>query len=316
MLTAFSIREGRLQQHYVARQEELDESVIWVDLMQPTPEERSWVEKSYTQALPTPDELSEIEASARCYEDEDGLHVHAYFLQDSEQQPHNVTVAFTLKDGRLFTLHDEDILSFRVFRMRARRQPGYAVDAPSILQGLFEVKVERLADTLEQMHTELEAISGLVFSQGTKKDLGMVLQRMGAIEDLNGKTRLSMMDKQRVLSYLLRRGTLSGDHVSSLREILNDLKSLIVHSTFLFEKTSFLLNSTMGLINIEQNQIIKIFSIVAVIFLPPTLVASIYGMNFHWMPELSWKLGYPFALALIIAAAYAPYWIFKRKGWL
>jgi magnesium transporter len=314
MLNAFAVHDGRLEQTRVERAEDLSGEVLWVDLESPTQEERAWVEGFYAQHLPTPEEMAEIEASARFYEDEDGLHVHSYFLHDFGDRPRNITVAFTLHQGRLFTLHEMDLFTFRVYRMRARRQ-SLARDAMSVMLGLFEVKVERLADVLEQLYAQLEKLSEVVFGP-VGDDMEKVLSGLASSEDINGKARLSLMDKQRVLSFLLRTNTLGREQVEASREILNDIKSLMSHSEFLFEKVDFLMQAAMGIINIEQNKIIKIFSIAAVVLLPPTLIASIYGMNFRFMPELSTAWGYPAALVLMVVSAILPYWYFKRKGWL
>ena len=315
MITTFVLHEGRLEQRQISGVDELDPQALWVDVVQPTEDELAWVQRVYKQALPTTDEVAEIEASARFYQDEDGLHIHSYFLHDFEDRARNITVAFTLNQGRLFTLHDEDLLTFRVYRMRARRQTGLADDAMTIMLNLFETKVERLADTLERLQADLEVLSQTVFSTA-EKDMGAVFTRIAASENLNGTARLSMMDKQRTLSFLLRRGDFSAVQTQQLREILKDIESLIAHSAFLYEKVNLLMDAGMGMINIEQNKIIKIFSIAAVVFLPPTLVASIYGMNFRLMPELNWEWGYPMAIVLMLLFGAAPYWYFKRKGWL
>lgn len=314
MLIAFSLREGRLQQFNITNQGELPRDALWIDIIDPNSDERRWVQDIYQQLLPVRDELLEIEASARYYEDENGLHLHSYFLQDHPGLSHNTTVSFTVHNGRLFTFHYEDVGAFRAFRTRLRRQ-GYEWDALAILLELFDTKVERLADLLEHLYAELETVSQEVLIR-EENDMQKILSVLAKHEDLNGKIRLSLMDKQRVLAFLLRSRALNPTHTQHLREILRDIQSLLAHSAFLFEKVDFLMEAARGFINIEQNQIIKIFSIAAVVFLPPTLIASIYGMNFNLMPELNWSLGYPFAISLMIASGVAPYWYFKRKGWL
>jgi magnesium transporter len=314
MLTAFAIIDNRLSQVQIRGAEDLGPEIIWIDLTDPDEEERRWVEESYQQQLPTIEEMQEIEATARFYEDEDGLHIHSYFMHDSEERPHNITVAFTLNKGRLFTVHEEDLVTFRMYRMRARREPGLAREATSILLTLFETKVERLADVLEQVYAALETVSQHVLKHGEQQS-EETLARLATQEDINGKARLSLLDKQRVLSFLLRSGQLNQEQTLVLREILRDIESLMTHTSFLFEKVNFLMDAVLGFINIEQNQIIKIFSIAAVVFLPPTLIASIYGMNLD-IPELHWSFGYPWALGLMVISAYLPYWYFKRKGWL
>lgn len=314
MLTAFAIIDNRLSQVQIHGPDDLVSEIIWIDLTDPDEEERRWVMERYRQQLPTTEEMQEIEATARFYEDEDGLHIHSYFMHDSEERPHNITVAFTLNNGRLFTVHEEDLVTFRMYRMRARREPGLAREATSILLTLFETKVERLADVLEEVYTELETVSQnvLVGTHSSEETLAQLATQ----EDVNGKARLSLMDKQRVLSFLLRSGRLNDDQTLVLREILRDIDSLMTHTSFLFEKVNFLMDAVLGFINIEQNQIIKTFSVAAVVFLPPTLIASLYGMNFDLMPELHWSFGYPWALGLMVLSAYLPYWYFKRKGWL
>ncbi len=315
MLTAFTLQGGRLAQIPADAASLERDDVLWVDLVDPTPEERARVEAFYRQPLPAPDEVEEIEATARFYEDADGLHIHSFFLHEAEGRPRNTTVAFTLREGRLFTLHDRDIPAFRLFRLRARREVGLARDALSILIALFEIKVEDLADTMEQVHTGLEKISREVLEE-SEVDLEDAIDELARHEDLNGKVRLCLMDTRRALNFLLRRRRLDEELAERAREVLRDIDSLLPHNTFLFEKVNFLMDAALGFINIEQNQIIKTFSIAAVVFLPPTLIASVYGMNFHHMPELSWRFGYPLALGLMVLSGVAPYWYFKRKGWL
>ncbi len=319
MLIAFAIRDGRLEQTPISLDQapapDVMEQIVWIDLRDPTEEERAWVERHFRFELTEEREMDDIEPSARLYEDEDGLHLHSYFLSDTDEQVRNLTVAFDLLAGRLFTLHEEDLSTFRLFRLRARRQPGLVKDAMDIVLGLFEAKVEQLADLLEQIYSELEQISHLVLSQ-PETDMGAVLSRLAVQEDLTGKARLNLLDTRRTASFLLRYGVQSGGRGEDLREILRDIESLTSHTSFLFDKVNFLMDAAMGFINIEQNKIIKIFSIAAVVFLPPTMIASIYGMNFQHMPELDWTLGYPLAIGLMALAGIAPYWYFKRKGWL
>lgn len=316
MLIAFSLRDGRLQQQDVSMQNDLPADALWVDLINPTEEERGWVGATYNQLLPQSEEVGEIEASARCYDDESGLNIHSYFLQDFPAGPHNITVAFLVNSGKLFTLHTEDVGAFRAFRARAKKAPGGQIwDANSVLLELFELKIERLADVIEHLYAELDTLSQDVLMH-EEKDMRKVLSVLSRHEDVNGKIRMSLMDKQRVMAFLQRSRSLNSERTTQLREILRDIQSLLSHSTFLFEKERFLMDAARGFINIEQNQIIKTFSIAAVVFLPPTLIASIYGMNFASIPELSWAFGYPLAILMMIASGIAPYLFFKRKGWL
>jgi magnesium transporter len=314
MLTAFALRNGTLEQLNADEPEQLREAG-WIDLTNPSVDERAQVQAMYRQHLPAEDEMEEIEASARSFEDENGLHIHSLFLHEPEGRPVNTTVAFTLSGKRLFTLHEYNLAVFRLVRLRARREPDLVTDAVSLLLALLETKVETLADRLEQVHTGLEAVGEMVLAE-KNVNLEDAIDELTRQEDLNGKVRLVLMDTQRALTFLLRRGRLDNDQREWAREVLRDVDSLLPHNAFLFEKVNFLMDAAMGFINIEQNQIIKIFSIAAVVFLPPTMIASIYGMNFEVMPELGWDFGYPFAIGLMILSGVAPYAYFKRKGWL
>ncbi len=315
MISAFAVANGRLEQRTIAGREDLTDELVWIDLVDPSARERQWVEEAYAQSLPTADELAEIEASARFFEDDEGLHINSYFLYEDDGQYRNISVGFTLGDQRLFTLRERELPTFRMFRLRARREAVPASSARQILLGLLEVAVEQLADELEWVYTDLETVSQAVLNE-TDDDMRASLSRIAQQEDLTGKIRLSLMDKQRVLSFLSRRNLFDGDDREQLREILRDVESLLSHTAFLFEKVNFLMDAAMGFINIEQNQIIKIFSIAAVVFLPPTTIASIYGMNFEHMPELAWTWGYPAAIVVIVASGIAPYVFFRYKGWL
>lgn len=226
-----------------------------------------------------------------------------------------MSVAFILQKRRLITIRESELADFRLLRMRARRGQVEASTTAEMLVTLLEQKVENHADGLEDLHRQLEDVSYLVL-EDEEAELDEAINRLARLEDSNGKTRLCLMDTQRNISFLLRHLRNEGELRETLREINRDIETLMSHTTFLFDKINFLMDSTQGFINIEQNQIIKIFSIAAVVFLPPTLIASIYGMNFQHMPELNWPWAYPAALGLMVAAAFAPYFYFKRKGWL
>ncbi len=315
MLNAFGLDKGVLRALETSEDRASLEEALWIDLIAPSDEERAQVERLYGKDLPTVRDVAEIEASARHIEDEDGLRVHSLFLQDIDGRPVSTTVAFIVGRNRLITLHEHNLAVFRLLRLRARREAELAEDETSLLLGLFETKVENLADRLEKVHTELEKVSAIVLTEADR-DLEDAIDQLTRQEDVNGKIRLCLMDTQRALTFLLRRGRLDGENREWVREILRDVDSLLPHNAFLFEKVNFLLDAAMGFINIRQSQIIKIFSIAAVVFLPPTMVASVYGMNFEVMPELDWAFGYPFALGVMLVAGLAPYLYFKIKRWL
>ncbi len=290
-------------------------SAMWLDLLNPDDDERQLVESLHSQPLPDTEDVEEIEASARSYQDEAGLHVHSLFLHKVDERHRNTSVAFTLTDTQLITLREREIPAFRLMRMRARRLHGLVEDPVSIVLALFEIKIDDLADTLEEVYTQLENTSNLVL-EDNDSPIEDALDELAKQEDTNGKVRLCLMDTQRALSFLLRRGKMSADHAETARELLRDIDSLLPHNSFVFDKINFLMDAAQGFISIQQSKIIKIFSIAAVVFLPPTVIASIYGMNFETMPELGWQLGYPWALGVMVMSGVAPYLFFKVKGWL
>ncbi|WP_127476102.1 magnesium/cobalt transporter CorA [Sulfurivermis fontis] len=317
MLRLFSI-DGGLIREIVCPTDEIGDCLAeadWIDAYEPNDAERLLLESMLHADLPESDEVEEIEASARCFVDQAGVHVHSLFLVQAEGRHTTVSVACILQKERLITIREDDLADFRLLRMRARRGQVEAQSPQELLVTLFEQKVENHADTLEDIHRQLESVSYLVLEDDSS-ELEDAISKLARLEDSNGKIRLCLMDTQRDISFLLRHLRVEPGQAETLRDVMRDVETLMSHTTFLFDKINFLMDSTQGFINIEQNQIIKIFSIAAVVFLPPTLVASIYGMNFEYMPELTWLLGYPWAIGLMVISGIAPYWYFKRKGWL
>lgn len=225
-------------------------------------------------------------------------------------------MAFTIRDGRLYTLRERELPAFRLYRMRARNQTLVDGNAYELLLDLFETKIEQLADEIENIYSDLEALSRVIMEGQQGDEYDAALSTLAGQEDIGWKVRLCLMDTQRALNFLVRKARLPSSQLEQAREVLRDIESLLPHNESLFQKVNFLMQAAMGFINIEQNRIIKIFSVVSVVFLPPTLVASSYGMNFEFMPELRWSFGYPGAIALMIIAGLAPYLYFKRKNWL
>jgi magnesium transporter len=268
----------------------------------------------------------DIEESARFYEEDNGeLHIRSDFLIADSEQPSAVRSAFILNlvndelqsKGVLFSIHDDDIPVFRLLRMRARRMPGLIEDAKDVLLKLYEFDAEYSADTLENIYDELEEAGKLVLkSDVTDTAAGEVLAAIARHESLNGRIRRNVMDTRRAVSFLMRSRMLSAEQFEDARQILRDIDSLDSHTAFLFDKINFLLDATVGFININQNKTIKIFSVASVCLLPPTLIASIYGMNFAHMPELQASWGYPMALGLMVMSALVPMFYFRKRGWL
>ena len=327
MLNIFTLANGRLFQEEIESLEELTRfQPIWVDLESPTIDEKRWVSQYYGLSIPEDAMDEDIEESARFYEEDNGeLHIRSDFLIDDDEDPRSVRVAFILNQhnanlksrGVLFSIHDEDVPVFRLLRMRARRAPGLIEDAKEVLLKLFDADAEYSADTLERIYDELEKVSTQVLSGDvTDERAGEVLGAIARQEDLNGRIRRNVMDTRRAVSFMMRSKMLNAEQFEEARQILRDIESLDSHTAFLFDKINFLMDATVGFININQNKIIKIFSVASVALLPPTLIASIYGMNFQYMPELSQKWGYPLALCLMLLSIVTPFWFFRRKGWL
>ncbi len=327
MLNVFTLANGRLFQEEIESLEELSRfQPIWVDLESPTPEEKHWVKQHFSLSIPDDAMDEDIEESARFYEEDSGeLHIRSDFLIADADEPHTVRVAFILNmmnsdhksRGVLFSIHDEDVPVFRLVRMRARRAVGLIEDAKDVLLKLFDADAEYSADTIEGIYVDLEKVSTKVLSGNVTDELaGEVLAAIARHEDLSGRIRRNMMDTRRALSFMMRSKMLGAEQFEDARQILRDIDSLDSHTAFLFEKINFLMDATVGFININQNKIIKIFSVASVALLPPTLIASLYGMNFKFMPELDWQWGYAYALTLMIASALLPMLYFRRRGWL
>src|SRR5947209_7054820 len=319
MLNIFTLANGRLFQEEIESLEELSQfQPIWVDLEAPTLDEKRWVKQYFGLSIPEDAMDEDLEESARFYEEDNGeLHIRSDFLIDDGTTPRNVRVAFILFKGVLFSIHGEELPVFRLLRLRARRIPALIEDAKDVLLKLYDADAEYSADALEGIYDKLEAVSARVLGQQVNDQVaGEVLSAIAREEDLNGRIRRNVMDTRRAVSFMMRSRMLSADQFEEARQILRDIDSLDSHTTFLFDKINFLMNATVGFININQNKIIKIFSVASVALLPPTLIASIYGMNFKAIPELDWSLGYPFALGLMVASVAAPLIYFRRKGWL
>lgn len=306
------------------------DQLVWVDLYQSEPDEIRRLEELLDFNIPTRDEMEEIEISSRLYEDED-THYLTITLparagqDDAEMAP----VSFVLTDWLLITVRSTEPRAFHTFPLRAG-QADLGLDGPAtLLLALLEAIVDRVADLLESAAREIDAISLTIFDRaalerspgaGGKSSFQQVLGSLGRQGDLLSDLRESLMTLARAGGYLGMIWPRLKDAPEEARERLQtlsrDVQSISEHASFLTQKVTFLLDATLGMINIEQNATIKIFSVLAVVLLPPTMIASIYGMNFQHMPELSWPLGYPLALVMMLAAAVLPYAWFKRKGWL
>ena len=319
MLNVFTLANGRLFQEEIESLEALaDVQPVWVDLDAPTPQEKGWIAQHFGVTIPADAVDDDLEESARFYEEDNGeLHIRSDFLIDDDEAPRNVRVAFILFKNVLFSVHGEELPVFRLLRLRARRIPALIEDAKDVLLKLYDADAEYSADALEGIYDSLEAVSARVLKHDVNDQAaGEALNAIAREEDLNGRVRRNVMDTRRAISFMMRSRMLTAEQFEESRQILRDIDSLDSHTAFLFDKINFLMDATVGFININQNKIIKIFSVASVALLPPTLIASIYGMNFKAMPELDWRFGYPFAIGLMVASVAAPFLYFRRKGWL
>ncbi len=309
----------------VERPPENLEALVWIDLVAPTPDEERRVEQQLGLNIPTQEEMHEIEISSRLYTEHDVAFMTAIVLAQSEgDDPEMLPVSFVLTEDRLITVRYSEPRAFQTFPVRAAKAPMGCETGEAVLLALQEAIVDRLADVLERAGRDIEAISRGVFKRRnatpTKtKDFQAVLENIGEKGDLISNIRDSLATLDRLMGFLgqvtLQRKS-GKDTRDRVKTLSRDVRSLSDHAGFLSQKITFLLDATLGMIGIEQNAIIKIFSVAAVVFLPPTLIASIYGMNFQHMPELTWAFGYPLAIGLMIVSAIVPYLYFLRRGWL
>jgi magnesium transporter len=267
--------------------------------------------------------MQEIETSSRLRLEDDALFMTVQLVANmTTPQPLTTAVTFILTKGRLVTLRYADPLPFKLFGSYAETHHAACGSGEAALSGLLEAVIDRLADVLEMAGQDVEAISHEIFDQSNtrrgSRAFRAILQRIGRAGDIAAKARESVMSLNRAVTFLgLVAPDLGGKKKGShLKTMARDLQSLADYAQFISGKVTFLLDATLGMLSIEQNDIIKIFTIAAVIFLPPTLVGTIYGMNFDFMPELDWPLGYPLALGLMLVSAILPWAFFKRKKWI
>ena len=318
MLSAFTLSNNRLSPiHLETESERRPENPIWIDVVAATSEERRWVERTYKLTLPRPEHLRDIEASARFYEENSEVHLRSDFLLGKLSDSRSVTVAFVLSGDILFSVHEEDLPVFHSLRTRTHLQSGEIESSKDVLIDLYSMDVEFSADALEEVYADLGEVSQAVLQRKlSDKAAAAVLASIAQAEHLNGRIRRNVMDTRRAMSFLMRSKVLSPAQHEDARQIMQDIDSLDGHTSFLFDKINFLMSATVGFININQNKIVRLFSVASVALLPPMLIASIYGMNFRHMPELEWVMGYVYALGLMVLSVLLPFWLFLRKGWL
>jgi magnesium transporter len=317
-LNAFELKNGRLRQIEIDSKEALAATTpIWVDLLAPSKEERQWVAEVFQLTLPDADDLTDLEESARFYIEENGeVHLHSAFLLDKEDESRNVAVAFILHNNILFSMRDEELPVFRLQRLRARIQPGYVSEGKDVLLDLYGADVEYSADALEDIYAELETVGRTVLTPHVSDDeAAEILSDIAKEEDLNGRIRRNVLDTRRALSFLMRSRLLSTDQHDDARQILRDIDSLDGHTSFLFGKINFLMDATVGFININQNKRVSKLTAISVVFVPLNIIAGIGGMSeFTMMTEgIPWPVSYG---AFIIAMGLFGWGTYQTLRWM
>lgn len=291
------------------------EKVIWVDLQASTEEEKRLVESTFSVELFTPQEAAEIESSSRYFEDEDHIEANnAYIIYDNKSYTTD-QVSFILRNQTLITLRNADLRSFAwtVKKLKLIRSTT-SLTGMQILLTIIESQIDLDADFIEYVSRLTTEISKKLTKERSFKE--EVLIQLTELQENTILARESVVDKQRLVSSLLKSGSVAPAEKERLRVVIKDIGSLLQHMQFSFERLGYLQDTFLGLVNIEQNKVIKIFTVVTVVFMPPTLIASIYGMNFDFMPELSWPYGYPLAVSIMVLSSLLFLWYFKIKKWL
>lgn len=324
MLSVFVLRpQGLMRIEAPLDAKVAEENSLWVDLLEPTAEEEKLVESVLGVDIPTREEMREIEASNRFYEENGALFLTATLVTKLDTDlPEGTQVTFILTRGKLITNRYTDPLPFRRYISYAQTHPGACSSSVLILVGLLESIVNRIADVLERVGSDLDSISAEVFARQRRRravrDFRLVLGRVGQSGELVSKARESLVSLGRLLVFVQQtaNGQITQEARSRLRTVSRDLLALSDHASFLGDKVTFALEATLGMLTIDQNNILKIFSLVTVFLLPPTVIGAFYGMNFEHIPWLHATWGWWAALAMMVVSAFLPYWIFKRRGWL
>lgn len=301
---------------------------VWIDLLNPTPAEARAVQDALRLEIPTREEMQEIESSSRLYREDDALFLTANFLYGVDSGEYGSTaISFVLTATTLVTVRYATPKAFTVFAARAQRHPAALLTSPDgVMLHLFEQIVDRLADILERVGADMDRASQRTFraargnAKANRRDdqLKQTLITLGQVGEVTTRTSETLLGLNRILAFVgaEKASAVRKENQPLIKTLVRDVRSLVDHASFLNSKAQFLLDAVLGVINVEQNNIIKTFTVASVALMPPTLIASIYGMNFEVMPELKWPFGYPIALLMMVVSAILPVLYFRRKGWL
>jgi magnesium transporter len=325
MFSVFVPSDFSLKKAVAADLAALPESAVWIDLIKPTPEEDRAVERLAGIAVPTRDEMQEIEISSRLYIENGARYMTATLMcQSDTDMPRTTPVTFILAGHRLVTVRYDEPKPFALVEHKLARSCSPSISGEMVLMELLDAVIDRCADILERVGAELDTVSHDIFEpeaarHGHAKQYSQILIQIGRKGDLTSKVRESLVSVGRVVTFMsavMEGVKWSKDMREQLKTMQRDVGSLTDHASYLSSKITFTLDAMLGVVNLEQNNIIKLFSVMAVVLMPPTLIASVYGMNFKRMPELEWAHGYPMALVMMVAAAIGPYLFFRWKKWL
>lgn len=324
MITAYCPRDGALTGVTVPAAASIPTDAVWIDLLRPAEGEDKQVEAALGLSIPTRDEMIEIEPSSRLRLENGAIYLTGSLVCHSEdERPTLSAVTFILARHRLVTLRYDEPKPFRLIAAELGRACPGEMTGERVLMDMLDTIVDRAADIIERLSADIEALSARIFDRQTRTDQNAryraLLAEIAQLGDLASKVRESLVSMARIFTFLAAEGetkALSKDQKAALKSLQRDATSLTDHVSYLGDKITFLLDATLGLVSIEQNNIIKIFAVLSVVLMPPTLIASIYGMNFEHMPELGLRWGYPAALIAMLVAAIVPYWIFKWRRWL
>ena len=299
----------------ITPKEPLPSDVIWLDVNQPDDEERQWLETLFVEDVTEEDEMDDIESSSRFRVGPDGVHILSLFPQRLSNETRGVNMSFTMRKNLLISFREDDISIVRLLRYYIRHNKVEIRSALDILLKLQDLKVDQLSDLIEDAYSTLEETSDQI-TDDTHVD--ETLEELVNQEELNSQILQALHDTRRALRFIRKtfESSIDDRQGRTLDEVLNDIESILPHTSFISNKINFQLEASMGYTNQKQNSIIKIFSVAAVVFMPPTWIASVYGMNFKFMPELSWYWGYPLSIGMMILSAAVTYLFFRKKGWL
>lgn len=326
MLVAYGLSEKGLEQLPAGEEGAIPATAGWVDLYQPTPEEDRTTERFLGASVPTREETQEIEFSSRFYAEDGAVFMTATVLTGVDMgKPALSPFTFALAGDRIATVRYEDLRAMRHFLSRAGKPGSGCATAGAVFLGLIEAIIDRTADVLERISGDVDRINQEIFAQRRDlrgrhgRQLSTLIESVGIQGDLAAKARESLASIERLIQYAglaLPSINAKGGNRARMKLAARDIRSLEDHVTYLSNKITFLLDATLGLISVDQNEVIRVLTVAATFFFPPTLIGTIYGMNFNFMPELDWTWGYPFAIALMVGTVIVPYIYFKRRGWM